>query len=159
MADLITIDEVRIRIGDEILLRIAGVGSHNATDGRARDEVKISAAIKFASDVILGYLAKIYPKISTMNVATTPDLIKGYASDIIHYRLRGDADNRSTQAQDVRKRFEDAESYLSKVARGLVRIDGLQAFAEGGKETGLLSPSAGVAYIPPARADDILDGY
>ncbi len=122
MAEIITIDELKLHIVENELLQIAGIGSFNTADGRALDLPKIEQAIKYASDIITGHLRKRYAIIDTLAVGDQPDMLKGIATDIIRYRLRSRSGDKNQVSEEVRDRYNQAMSYLGKASRGLVDV-------------------------------------
>ncbi|PHR19290.1 MAG: hypothetical protein COA37_17830 [Hoeflea sp.] len=153
---IVTIDDLQTRIGGRELLQLAGVGNLNDDDGRVLHEPRLNEEISFASQLISGYLATRYPAIATLEAASQPDLIKGYAADIVRYRLRARSGDRNTVTEEVRKRYEDAIGWLKDVARGRANADleELQANAKGSSQTGDVR-----TYQPAARAPGILEGW
>lgn len=161
MPELITIEDLLEHVSRAELDQVAGIGSHNAPEGRSLDEVKINAAIKYAGDLVKGYLQRRYPLVKELTPEQTPDLIKGYTADIVRHRLRDRTGNRNTTTDEVDKRFDDARAWLREVSRGLVNVD--LSDAPGGEdaaEAAAVNPGGKVhvAY-EPARASSILDGY
>ena len=156
MNGLITITELETRIGSEELHQIAGVGSFNSVEGRSLDEDRINQEKDFTRDLMFSFIAKRYPAIRQLDTADTPDLVKGYASDIVRYRLRSRTGNKNTVSDEVRQRYQDAMAWLKGVSRGLINVE-----IDGDENTGAsVSPQGNVrAIIPLARATDILQGY
>ena len=161
MSELLTIDDLLEHVDHSELAQVAGIGSHNVTDGRSLDEVKIGAAIQFAGDMMRGYLQRRYPIIMTMEPVQTPDLLKGYLADIVRYRLRGRTDNRNTTTDEVSTRFKDAKEWMREVSRGLINVD--LSDADGGATAtnqGAVNPGGKIrTHSLPTRAAAILDGY
>jgi phage gp36-like protein len=161
MSELLTIDDLLEHVDRAELDQVAGIGSHNAVDGRRLDEAKIGAAIKFAGDMVRGYLQRRYPIIMEMDPEQTPDLLQGYLSDIVRYRLRGRTDNRNTTTDEVSQRFKDAKEWLREVSRGLVNVD--LSDVDGGasaESKGAVNPGGKIhTHSTPTRARAILDGY
>ncbi len=122
LANIVTIDDLKLRILESELLQIAGVGSHNQEDGRSLDLDRISEAISFADDMITGHLRRRYPLIDTLAVEDQPEMLKGFASDIVRYRLRSRTGNQNQVSDEVRHRYDQAMSYLGKASRGLVDV-------------------------------------
>lgn len=155
MPDLITIDDFVSRIGREQVTQLAGVGSFNSAEGRSLDEAKICKAISFASSFLSGFVAKRYPKATSQGANWTPEILKGYASDIAHYRLRLESGDRNAVTDEVQKRYDDARSWAKDVSRGLVNIEGA-----GEDQNGDTSPTGTVmSSVPSGRAADILRGF
>ncbi|MEH6740507.1 MAG: phage protein Gp36 family protein [Sulfitobacter sp.] len=157
MSNLITIDELLDHIDQGELSQVAGIGSHNSSEGRALDTDKIDAAIKFASDMVRGYMLRRFPVISTLQAEQSPELIKGYVADIVRHRLRSRTGNRNTTSDETTQRFEDARTWLKEVSRGLINVD----FGEepvGSANT--TNPMGTVRSVTPdKRASKILNGY
>jgi phage gp36-like protein len=153
---LVTIDDLLVRIGERELYQLAGSGNLNDDDGRILDETRLVEEISFASQLISGYLGARYPAIATLDVAAQPDLIKGYAADIVRYRLRARSGDRNTVTEEVRKRYEDAVSWLKDVARGRANADlvELRDQAQASSQTGDVR-----SHMPAARSPGILDGW
>ena len=161
MPELLTLDDLLEHVDRSELAQLAGIGSHNATDGRSLDEIKIGAAIKFADDMAKGHMQRRYPIITEMTAAQTPDLLKGYLADITRYRLRGRSGNRNTTSDEVEQRFRDARDWLREVSRGVVNAD--LSDVPGGAEAGAagsVNPGGKIRTTSePTRAPGILDGY
>lgn len=161
MPELLTIDDLLEHVDHAELSQVAGIGSHNSAEGRSLDEVKINAAIKFASDMVKGYLQRRYSIVADLTPDQTPDLIRGYLADIVRYRLRLRSGNRNTVTEEVEDRFKDAQSWLREVSRGLVNVD--LSDVPGGADaqaSGAVNPSGKVhTSYEPTRAGSILDGY
>lgn len=161
MPELLTLDDLLEHVDRSELAQVAGIGSHNATDGRSLDEVKIGAAIKFAGDMTRSYLMRRYPLIMEMDAEQTPDMLKGYLSDIVRYRLRSRSDNRNTTTDEVTTRFKDAKDWLREVSKGLVNVDlsDVEGAAAAANQ-GAVNPGGKIrTQSTPTRAASILDGY
>lgn len=153
---IVTIDDLLVRIGERELLQLAGSGNLNDDDGRILDEVRLGEEISFGSQLISGYLVARYPAIATLDASAQPDLIKGYATDVVRYRLRARSGDRNTVTEEVRKRYEDAVSWLKDVARGRANAD----LAELREQSQAASQTGDVrAHLPAARTPGILDGW
>ncbi len=122
MTRLLTIAEFQTRIGLDELSQIAGLGSFNGPEGRSLNQPMIEEAIKFAEDLLTGYARSRYPVIETMTAEATPDLLKGFVSDIARYRLRSRSGGQSQISEEVRKRYEDALSFFKGVSRGQAEL-------------------------------------
>lgn len=70
-------------------------------------------AEKNAAGLIDGYLASRY----ALPLASTPEMVKGWALDITRYRLWDEA-----APEEVRRRYEDALAQLKDVAKGLIAL-------------------------------------
>lgn len=153
---IVTIDDLQTRIGDRELLQLAGVGNLNDDEGRVLDEPRLNEEISFASQLIAGYLAARYPAVTTLATTDQPDLIKGYATDIVRYRLRARSGDRNTVTEEVRKRYEDAIAWLKDVARGRANaeLEELRDTAQASSQTGDVR-----AHQPAARTPGILEGW
>jgi phage gp36-like protein len=66
-----------------------------------------------AASLINGFLGSRY----TLPLASTPDLVKGWALDITRYRLWDDA-----APEEVRRRYEDALKQLKQVSDGTISL-------------------------------------
>lgn len=161
MPDLIDIAGLSKHVDQGELAQLAGVGSHNAPEGRSLDEEQINAAIRFADDLVKSYVSKRFPIVTSLTPETSPDLLQGYVSDIVRYRLRSRTGDRNTVTEEVQRRYDAAMSWLKDVARGTVNVD--FGDVDGGQEAsdaGASNPSGSVhANIPPGRAEATLDGY
>lgn len=161
MSELLTIDDLLEHVDRSELAQVAGIGSHNSEEGRALDEPKITAAIKFACDMARGYMQRRYPIVAELTPEQTPDLLKGYLADIVRYRLRARSGNRNTVTDEVETRFKDAKDWLREVSRGLVNVD--LSDVDGGasvEATGAVNPGGKIrTKHEPTRAGSILDGY
>ncbi|MDZ7822980.1 MAG: DUF1320 domain-containing protein [Ahrensia sp.] len=160
MSKLIAIDDLIALIGLTELSQVAGTGSHNTEGGRALDEAQINAAANFADDMIKSYVAARFPIIHTLTPASTPDMLKGYASDIARYRLRLRSGNRNTTTDEVETRYRDAVAWLKDVSRGIVNLD-FHDVDGGATNAGADTHQTGTvrAIIPDGRAAAVLDGY
>ena len=155
MTQLITIEELRAEVGLDNLVQIAGIGSHNSSEGRALDEAKINKAIDFASDLMAGYIARRYPEAQTEGADWAPKAVKGFVADVAYYRLRLESGDRNTVTEQVERRYKDALSCAKGVSRGQINIA-----LEGGDNSNDAALTGSVrASIPPGRADAALDGY
>jgi phage gp36-like protein len=85
----------------------------------AEDSDVLQLAIEDASAFIDGHLAGRYG----LPLGSAPAILTTLAVDIAIYNLARD-DGMLTE--DIRKRFEDAKSYLRAVARGEIRLPGLE---------------------------------
>ena len=155
VADLITSQDLIARVGLATLTQLAGVGSHNAPEGRALDNEKICAAIKFASSLMTGYVSKRYPAATEQGASWTPEILKGFTSDIAHYRLRSESGDRNLVTADIRQRYDDAIAWGKGVSRGLINMD---IEGDDGATEATLTGNVQTA-MQPARAPDILKGY
>lgn len=157
MAHYVTIEDLQTYIGFDELSDLAGVGSHNAPEGRSLDIAKIDKQIAFASDLINGYLSQRFTILATLDAAQMPELLRGYAADIVHYRLRVQSGNRNTVTDEVRDRYEDVIKWLKDASKGLVNL----AFDEAVEDAPEGEPLGGEvnAIIPPSRAQDTLKGW
>lgn len=161
MPELIDITGLLDHIDQNELEQVAGIGSFNSTQGRSLDEDKINAAIKFAGDMVKGYMSRRYPIVTGITPDQTPDLLQGYMADIVRWRLRSRTGNRNTTSDEVDRRYKDAKDWLREVSRNLVnvefeRVNGGEAASLAGSQN--LTGTVG-AIIPEARAAKILDGY
>lgn len=161
MSELLTIDDLLEHMERSELAQVAGIGSHNSADGRSLDNVKIEAAIKFAGDMVRGYLQRRYPIIMELDAEQTPDLIKGYLSDIVRYRLRVRSGNRNTVTDEVKDRFKDAKEWLRDISQGRANVD--LSDIDGGADAeikGAVNPAGKIrTRHEPTRATEILNGY
>lgn len=153
MTRFLSIDEFTIRIGLDELSQIAGVGSFNTPEGRSLDQPKIGEAIEFAEDLLTGYARARYPIIETLTVEATPDLIKGFVSDIARYRLRSRSGSKGQVSEEVRKRHEDALSFFKGVSRGQVELP-IQGQPVNGEIAGRV-----LASMPEPVAEKTLRGW
>lgn len=161
MPELMNIETLLQHVDHAELAQIAGVGSHNSEEGRSLDEVKIDAAIKFAGDMVKGYLQRRYPIVLELTPETTPDQITGYVADITRYRLRSRTGNRNSTSDEVETRFKDARDWLREVSRGIFNVD-LSDIAGGESATaaGASNPGGKIHTAhEKTRAEQILDGY
>lgn len=157
MASIVTIDDLVTRIGARELNHLAGIGNVNDPDGRTLDETRIGDEIAFADQLIAGYLVARYPAIGTLPTAAMPDLLKGFAADIIRYRLRAQTDDRNAVTENIRQRHNDAIGWLKDVSGGRANAD-LPELEDGLDRKG--TPTGAVkASVPPARTDAILEGW
>lgn len=161
MPEFIDITGLLDHIDQSELEQVAGIGSFNSADGRALDEDKISAAIKFAGDMVKGYMMRRYPIVASITPDQTPDLLQAYVADIVRWRLRSRTGNRNSTSDEVESRYKEAKDWLKEVSRNLVNVDfdgvdGGEAASLAGSEN--LTGSVD-AIIPEARAPRILDGY
>ncbi|PHQ99498.1 MAG: hypothetical protein COB39_03320 [Marinosulfonomonas sp.] len=161
MPEFVDIIGLLDHIDQSELEQIAGIGSFNSPEGRSLDEDKINAAIKFAGDMVKGYMARRYPIVATVTPDQTPDLLQGYVADIVRWRLRSRTGNRNSTSDEVTARYKDAKDWLKDVSRNVINVD--FEGADGGHEATLagsqnLTGTVG-AIIRPARAVRILDGY
>ncbi len=157
MANIVTIEDLKLRILESELLQIAGQGSHNQEDGRSLDLDRINEAISFADDMITGHLRRRYPLIDTLAVEDQPEMLKGFASDIVRYLLRSRSGNQNQVSDEVRHRHDQAMSYLGKASRGLVDVlfvdeNDTPDEAGGAKSQVLVSHS-------PEISTDLMRGY
>ncbi len=158
MNDLLTMDDLVERLGEDELLQVAGHGSFNTEGGRSLDEEKIDKQIKFVTSLFAGDLLSRYPLFSNMQTIDFPEVVKGYASDIVRYQLRPRSGDRNTVTDEVRIRYEDAMAWLKRVALSKTNID--FGGIEGLEDQTQTSTSGKVrASIPPARSASILNGY
>lgn len=161
MPEFIDITGLLDHVDQSELEQVAGVGSFNSDDGRSLDEAKINAAIKFAGDMVKGYMVRRYSIVTTITPDQTPDLLQGYVADIVRWRLRSRTGNRNSTSDEVESRYKDAKDWLKEVSRNLVNVD--FEGADGG-DTATIAGSQNLtgtvgAIIPEARAPKILDGY
>lgn len=160
MSELINIDDLIALIGVEELSQIAGHGSHNTENGRTLDNEKIGAAISFADDMVKSYAAKRFPLLLTLASEDTPDMLKGYASDIARYRLRSRTGNRNSTSDEVETRYKDALTWLKDVSRGVVNLDLRDVDGGAANQAADVNPSGNInSYLPAGRAGDVLKGY
>lgn len=161
MPELITLEDLLEHVDRAELTQVAGTGSHNVPEGRALDTVKIDAAIKYASDMVRGYITRRFPLFSNIATEHVPDLVKGYTADVVRYRLRARSGNQNAVTDEVEQRFKDAKSWLLDVSRGLINVD--LSDAPGGdeaSEAGAVNPNGAIhATHEDTRAGQILDGY
>jgi phage gp36-like protein len=157
MLHLISLEELIVHVTHDELSQVAGIGSHNTSEGRTLDEDKIDKAIAFASDMARGYMMRRFPQIATIAQSEVPPLVKGYVGDIARYRLRGSTGNRNTTSDEVEQRFKDARSWFQEVSRGLINVD----FGDGAADpSSATDPMRKVrTSIPDARAPGILAGW
>jgi len=157
MTDYVTLDDLLDYPGHEELAQVAGFGSHNTPEGRTLDEGKINSQIEFTNDLIGGYLAKRYPVVATLTAAQVPELIRGFACDIVRYRLRARSGDRNAVTEEVRIRYDDAMKWLKDASRGLVNVPFDEGVDDGSADT---SPAGQVrASLQSPRAAQALDGY
>ena len=157
MIQLINIDILKDHIGEDELMRLAGIGDFRDDDGRTLDDVKISQAIDFASDLVGGYLVKRYPSFADLQIEQVPTVIQGYASDIAHYRLRLKSGDQNDVTKEVRIRNDEALAWLKDVSRGTINIDFGDALPT---SQGASSPAGKVQSSSPAsRVNHTLAGY
>jgi phage gp36-like protein len=76
-----------------------------------RDTGVIDAAISDAEDEIDSYLGVVY----SLPLTSTPDILSRVCGDIALYRMCSDA---GTLTDEMRRRYDDAIAWLSKVASG-----------------------------------------
>lgn len=159
MTELLTIDDLLEHVDRSELSQVAGIGSHNSDDGRSLDQIKIAAAISFASDMATGYMQRRYPIVAELTPEQTPDLLKGYLADIVRYRLRSRTGNRNTTSDEVETRFKDARDWLREVSRGLVNVD-LSDVTGDADAKGVVNPGGNIhTQSTPTRAGEVLNGY
>lgn len=79
------------------------------------DEGKVRAAIDKASAEIDSYIADRYP----LPLATIPDRLRDICVDIATYKL---SQTRDVLTNEIRQRYDDAISWLSKIARGHISL-------------------------------------
>lgn len=153
MTRFLTIDEFTARIGVEELAQIAGLGSFNAPEGRTLDTEKIESAITFAGDLLVAHARARYREIEAIAVEATPDLVKGFVTDIARYRLRSRSGGQGQVSEEVRTRYEDALAFFRDVARGKAELPIGGAPIDGEIAAGV------AAIIEPARAPAALKGW
>ena len=154
MSRFLSLDDVVRLIGKDELLQVAGQGSHNAPDGRFLDEAQIGGHIAFTDELIGGYLNLRYPHVDGIEIGDMPEVIKGFGSDIVRYRLRARSGDRNTVTEEVRLRYEDAMKWLKQVGEGKVHIPfGDAALAET-SEVALTGEVRG--SNPPSRSEPLL---
>lgn len=157
MIQLINIDILKDQIGEDELMRLAGIGDFRDDDGRTLDDVKISQALAFASDLVGGYLVKRYPSFVDLQIEQVPTVIQGYAADIAHYRLRLKSGDQNDVTKEVRIRNDEALAWLKEVSRGTTNIDFGDALPT---SQGASSPTGKVLSNSPApRTNQTLAGY
>lgn len=157
MTDYVTLTDLLDYPGQEELAQVAGLGSHNLPEGRSLDEDKINAQIAFTNDLIGGYLAKRYPIVATLTSEQVPELIRGFACDIVRYRLRARSGDRNAVTEEVRIRYDDAVKWLKDASRGLVNVPFDEGVDDGSADA---SPAGQVrASLQPSNVDRILEGY
>lgn len=101
-----TREDIETRRGRELLLVIA-----DRDDGGAVDDEAVDAALLDASAKIDSYIGGRY----SLPLATTPPLLVHYAVDMAVYYL---ADRAALNAEEHRKRYEDAISQLEEIRDG-----------------------------------------
>lgn len=84
-------------------------------DNGVRDAAKVNRALEDAAALIDGYIAV---RIQ-LPVTPVPAILKNFSVDIAVYRMASDA---GLLAEDMRKRFEDAMSFLRDVSAGKATI-------------------------------------
>ena len=92
------------------------------------NEERLRLAIEDASEFIDGHLAGLY----ALPLVHPPGVLKGMAIDIAIYNLMRDG---AGLTEDIRKRYEDAQSYLRAVGKGNIQLPG-QGALDGQKEPG-----------------------
>lgn len=111
-------------------LRFALNLSGNAVLG-APELARVAAAIANADSLIDGYIAKNY----TLPLPLIPPVLKNFAIDITIYTL---AARQGRPRDELRKRYEDAISFLKSVAKGDAELPGI----------------GGASATPAAEAED-----
>ncbi|MCA1492706.1 DUF1320 family protein [Ensifer sp. NBAIM29] len=154
MSRLLTVDEFKTHVGLDELADVAGIGSFNAPEGRALDVPKIEEAIAFSEDLLIGYARSRYAVIETLTPEVTPDLVKGLISDIARYRLRSRSAGQGQVSETVRKRHDDALSFIRSVATGKAELP-----IGGEPVNGEVGSLQVAAIIPPSPIAGMLKGW
>jgi phage gp36-like protein len=110
MTQFATADEFVAKFGDSEATTLTQLENPTATEP---DEDLLNRALQDASAVMEGYL----PAVS----APYPQVLIACACDVARYLL-----DRNLAREDVRKRYEDWQSWLKQVAQGLVKIPGIE---------------------------------
>lgn len=154
MSRFLSVEEFKVTVGLDELAQIAGFGNFNDPDGRSLDLPKIEEALNFAGDLLISYTRSRYMIIETLTPATTPDLVKGYISDIARYRLRSRSGGQGQVSEEVRKRYEDALAFLKLVATGKAELP-----ITGEPINGEVGGSKVDSIIPPSPVPYMLQGW
>ena len=105
-----SIDDARIRYGDELILTLCP-----ATDEDTPDHRPLNRGLIDATDEIDGYLGARY----TLPIEPAPDILKRLCVDIALYRVASEAD---MATEERRLRYKDAVKMLESISKGTVTL-------------------------------------
>jgi len=108
-----TVDDIKMTIPERELINLT---QDNPAQNQSVDTVLLEQIITLSGEVIDGYLRSRY----TLPLASTPDLIKSLAIDIVVYRLYS---RRPTKINDtVKDNYKEALNQLLQVQKGLLML-------------------------------------
>lgn len=160
MGRFLTPQDFIAQFGEDEARAIAGSGDFNSLEGSLIDEAQIEREIKYADDLIAGYVLARHSWLNGVAVADAPDLLKGFGGDIVRYRLRDKQSNRGQIFETVRDRYHDAIAKLKDIQAGRLDLPRDIEVDDGPAQVSptLSQPGAAISG-PPPRSDDILRGY
>jgi phage gp36-like protein len=146
---LLTVEDMVTAFGEEEMLQIAGEGPR---DMRGLDRAKIEEALQHASGLVIGYVRDRWPAA----VDGTP-MLKGFASDIARWRLRGRGGQQTAMNETVQKRYDEAVARLKDIAAGKLTLD--LPMTDGSGPTPAASEQRIISSMPPSRVSGLMNGY
>ena len=161
MGRFLTVDDFILAFGEDEVAQISGTDNWNTAEGSQIDRARVEREIAFCDEVIAGYVIARHPWLSDLSVEDVPNLLKGFAADILRYRLRDRHGMQGQVSDTVETRYKSAMQALLNIQSG--KLDLIQDKKDGAD---LIAAELhdGITDLvrhsgPVPETDKLLEGY